>query len=31
MVANYEAEAARVTVDDIVAELVAAVDRDAGH
>jgi MoxR-like ATPase len=26
MVANYEAEAARVTVDDIVAELVAAVD-----
>ena len=30
MVANYEAEAARVTVDAIVAELVAAVDRDAG-
>jgi MoxR-like ATPase len=29
MVANYEAEAARVTVDDIVTELVAAVDRDA--
>ncbi|HUP01859.1 MAG TPA: AAA family ATPase [Gemmatimonadota bacterium] len=28
IVANYEAEAARVTVDDIVAELVDAVDRD---
>jgi MoxR-like ATPase len=31
MVANYEAEAARVTVEDIVAELVAAVDKDAGE
>ncbi|MFN2384225.1 MAG: AAA family ATPase [Gemmatimonadota bacterium] len=31
MVANYEAEAARVTVDEIIAQLVAAVDRDAGQ
>jgi MoxR-like ATPase len=28
MVANYEAEAARVTVDDIIVELIAAVERD---
>src|SRR5688500_9950695 len=30
MVANYEAEAARVTVDHIVTELIAAVDQGAG-
>jgi hypothetical protein len=29
-VLNYEAEAARVGVGDVIGELVAAVDRDAG-
>ena len=30
IVLNYEAEAARVGVGEVIAELVAAVDRDAG-
>ena len=30
IVLNYEAEAARVGVGDVIGELVAAVDRDAG-